>query len=81
MWPTRPRLVKTSCCVYDIAEAGCVADTAMVGKGKSARMSCKGKQPAKGKPSAKHTKQVPITELVTSAVLSKVSNRSSLLSW
>ena len=34
MWPTWPWLVKESCCVYDIAEAGCVAETAMVGKGK-----------------------------------------------
>jgi len=68
-------------CVYDTAEAGCVDETAMVGKGKSARMSHKGKQPAKDKQAAKRMKRVPTSELVTAAKLTQVSNRSSLLSW
>jgi len=65
----------------DIAQAGGVAKTAMVGKGKSARMSCKGKQPARDKQAAKRVKRVPTSELMTTAELSQVSNRSSLLSW
>ena len=45
------------------------ADTcSVVGKGKSARMSSKGKHPAK------RVKLSPTNELVTSAKLSKVSN-------